>query len=247
MKNIKDILFITTARLQSQRVPRKMIKPFANTTLLDIMIDKIKNSKYINQDNFYLSVHEEELVELAKNKNVKYFRRSLQSSLAENNIPLFFEWHDKLPFKYVVLLSACNPLLKIETIDNFIEKFLNSDKQGGFGVIAKKQYFWDSEGKMISEWPEGQKIMNTKHMNVTYEAAHCLYASRMDIIGEGYWMDKKTPPEPELFVIKNEIEAFDIDEPWQFNLGEKLYEDFSNSTNNSVMEYKSIEELEWKK
>jgi len=223
MKDVNDILFITTARLQSQRVPQKMIKPFAGTTLLDIMIDKVKTSKYIPQDNFYLSVHEDELVELAKKKNVNYYRRSLESSLAENDIPLFFEWHDKLPFKYVILLSACNPLLKIETIDKFIEEFINSDKEGGFSVIAKKQYFWDSGGKMISEWPEGQKIMNTKYMNVTYEAAHCLYASRMDIIGEGYWMDRKTPPEPELFVIENELETFDIDYPWQFETGEVLY------------------------
>ena len=42
MKNIKDVLFICQARLESQRVPRKMIKPFADTTLMDILIDKIK-------------------------------------------------------------------------------------------------------------------------------------------------------------------------------------------------------------
>ena len=65
--------------------------------------------------------------------------------------------------------------------------------------------------------------MNTKYMNVTYEAAHCLYASRMDIIGEGYWMDRKTPPEPELIVIENELETFDIDYPWQFKVAEQLY------------------------
>ena len=223
MKNINDILFITTARLQSERVPQKMIKPFAGTTLLDIMIDKVKNSRYITQDNFYLSVYEDELVKLAENKNVKYYRRSLESSLAENDIPLFFEWYNKLPFKYVILLSACNPLLRIETIDNFIQDFIDSDKEGGFGVIAKKQYFWDNEGEMLSEWPEGQKIMNTKYMNTTYEAAHCLYASRMDIIGEGYWMDKKTPPQPRLFVIENELETFDIDHPWQFEVAEQLY------------------------
>jgi CMP-N-acetylneuraminic acid synthetase len=65
--------------------------------------------------------------------------------------------------------------------------------------------------------------MNTKYMNITYEAAHCLYASRMDIIGDGYWMDKNTPPEPELFTIENELETFDIDYEWQFEVAEQLY------------------------
>lgn len=132
-----------------------------------------------------------------------------------------------LPFKYVVLISACNPLLTVETIENFVKAYLESDKGGMFGVIGKKQYFWDDNGNMISPWPEEQKIMNTKTMGITYEAAHCLYASEMDIIGDGYWMDNKLPPEPELFVIENELEIFDIDYPWQFETAEILYKHFN--------------------
>jgi len=121
------------------------------------------------------------------------------------------------------LLNACNPLLTIETIDQFVESYINSDKGGMFGVIGKKQYFWDENGKMISPWPTHQKIMNTKTMGITYEAAHCLYASEMGIIKKGYWMDEKLPPEPELFIIDDELEIFDIDYEWQFKVGEKLY------------------------
>ena len=47
MKDIKDILFITQARLESQRVPKKMIRPFCGSNLLEILIDKIKTSKVI--------------------------------------------------------------------------------------------------------------------------------------------------------------------------------------------------------
>ena len=38
-------------------------------------------------------------------------------------------------------------------------------------------------------------------------------------------MDDKLPPEPELFVIDNELEIFDIDYEWQFTTGEKLYKE----------------------
>tara|TARA_R100000458_G_C8272735_1_gene247586 strand:+ start:273 stop:956 length:684 start_codon:yes stop_codon:yes gene_type:complete len=222
-KNIHDILFVTQARLESERVPGKMIRPFAGSNLLDILINKVKKSKIIPLANFYLSVHDKELIDLGNRHGIMTFPRSKESALAENNISSMFEWWNKLEFKYVVLLSACNPLLTIETIDKFVEHFLDSDKEGCFGVIAKKQYFWNHREEMISDWPEHQKIMNTKDMNVTYEAAHCLYASRMDIIGQGYWMDKNTPPKPELFVIENEIETFDIDYEWQFEVGEQLY------------------------
>lgn len=223
MKNIENVLFLTQARLESQRVPRKMVRPFCGTNLLDILIEKIKKSNIIPTENFYLSVCDDELIDIAERNDVNYFRRSRSSALAENDIPLIYEWHDKLPFDYVCLLSACNPLLKIETIDAFIQAFLKSDEEGMFGVIAKKQYFWNEEGKMISAWPKDQKIMNTKTMGITYEAAHCLYASRMDIIKDGFWMDNKLPPEPKLFEIKNELEIFDIDYEWQFTVAEKLY------------------------
>jgi CMP-N-acetylneuraminic acid synthetase len=65
--------------------------------------------------------------------------------------------------------------------------------------------------------------MNTKFVEPIYEAAHCLYASRLDIIGQGHWMDTNSPPQPKL-VVMEELEAFDIDYSWQFEIAEKLYE-----------------------
>jgi CMP-N-acetylneuraminic acid synthetase len=44
----------------------------------------------------------------------------------------------------------------------------------------------------------------------------------MDWIGEGLWMDNKSPAEPELFIM-DELEAFDIDYEWQFKIAELLY------------------------
>ena len=39
MKDINDVLFIVEARLHSSRMHQKMIKPFADTTLLDLLLD----------------------------------------------------------------------------------------------------------------------------------------------------------------------------------------------------------------
>ena len=135
---------------------------------------------------------------------------------------MIFEWHDQLPYKYVVLISACSPLLSIDTIDKFVKSYINSTEGGMFGVVSKKQYFWDCNFNLISPWPPEQKVMNTKTMGLTYESAHCLYASRMDIIKDGYWMDPRTPPQPELFAM-NELESLDIDYEWQFELVELMY------------------------
>ena len=222
MKNINDVCIVVTARKNSERVPNKMLRPFAETTLVDLVFDKLNSSILIPSENIYFSVYEDELKEIGKKHNINIYDRSKGSAESEGEpLSKFFEWHDKLPFKYVVLVSACNPLLKIETIDSFIEKFLTSDSEGGFAVFEKKTYYWDKDGKAITDW-KGETRLNTKFVEPVYEAAHCLYASRMDIIGDNYWMDTKSPPEPELFVM-DELEAFDIDYEWQFKLGEKLW------------------------
>jgi len=45
----------------------------------------------------------------------------------------------------------------------------------------------------------------------------------MDIVGDNYYMDTKSPIEPELFIM-NELETFDIDYQWQFEIAEVMYE-----------------------
>ena len=136
---------------------------------------------------------------------------------------LMYEWWNKLPFKYCVLINACAPFMKTETIENFTKAYLKSDSEGMFGVMEKKNYFWNKNFDLVTPWPEGQAVMNSKFVEKTYEAAHCLYAGRMDKIGEGVWMgDFNTPGEIELFPMQEE-ECFDIDYQWQFDMCESLY------------------------
>lgn len=226
MKNINEVCLVVQARLGSQRLPKKMIKPFCGSSLVSILFNKLKKSKAIPIDNIFFSAYEPELKNIANEHGINVYNRSETSAKSEGD-PLseIYEWHKDLPFKYVVLVSACNPLLKIETIDSFIKSFLNSEKDGGFAVFEKKTYYWNKEGKSITDW-KSHTIMNTKIAEPVFEAAHCLYASRMDFISQGYWMDSNSPPEPELFIME-ELEAFDIDYEWQFKVAEKLYPIFN--------------------
>ena len=134
-----------------------------------------------------------------------------------------YEWWNKLDYKYCVLVSACNPFLTSETIESFFNRYLKIDSDGLFAVINKKNYFWNKDFKFITPWPQGEPCMNTKVVEETYEAAHCLYAGRMDKIGKGVWMgDFNKPRDISLFPI-SEQESLDIDYEWQFNYCEAAY------------------------
>lgn len=223
MKDIKDICFIVQARLNSERVPKKMLKPFAGTTLTDLILSKLTACKNVPINQTYLAVHEPELKAIGEKHGVSIFDRSYESANVDNGIQVLFEWWNKLPYKYVVLVSGCNPLLKSSTIDKFIETYINLPEEGLFSVVKKKNYYWNLQGELVSEWPEGQDLLNTKAVAGMYEAGHCLYGSRMASIGEGKWVGswhKKN--DPVLFEV-SEVEAFDIDDPWQFDIAELLY------------------------
>ena len=224
---INDIAFIVQARMNSERVPGKMLKPFADTTLFGLILDKLLSSDIIPSDQIYASVYEDELFQEANIKrNIRTFKRSYESANNDNDLKKIYEWHNKLPYKYCILISGCNPLLRVSTIDDFVRQFVEQEEENLFAVFEKKTYYWNKEGALITPWPKDQTIMNTKVVDPVYEAAHVLYASRMDLIQDEKFMgDFEKPGGIKLFKM-DELEAFDIDYPWQFEVGEMLYEKF---------------------
>tara|TARA_B100000674_G_C37869184_1_gene928609 strand:+ start:383 stop:1090 length:708 start_codon:yes stop_codon:yes gene_type:complete len=226
-KNIDDLIVIIQARTGSSRTPRKMVNDFCGTTLTDIGIQKILNSKIIPKKNFYLTVGDDELIDIGNKYGVNIFKRSEKSVKENSDVKVIYEWHDKLDYKYWIKINACQPLLRTETIDRFVEEFLNSDSEGMFSVLKKKNYYWNKDGEMITPWPEGLTIMNTGVVEHTYEACHSLFAGSKQQLINGVWTGSfQTKSDPELFEITSEVEISDIDYPWEFKLCEILYQKY---------------------
>jgi len=226
MKNINDVAVIIFARLNSQRIPKKMIRPFAGTTLLDILLAKLTLSKIIPKQNIYLFAHEAELVDIAKKHAISLLPRSAESANAESDLKVIHEWHDKVDYTYVVSINACIPFLTSNTIDRFVAHYLQTKHEGLFGVIKRKNYFWDSSLQLMTSCPEEKQAPNTKTATEVFEAAHSLYASKIEWIKDGVWLGSFCKPnDPELFVI-DEKESFDIDYHWQFEFAEAVYRQY---------------------
>ena len=67
---------------------------------------------------------------------------------------------------------------------------------------------------------------DTKKIEPMYEAAACLYAGKMKDIGNNIiYGTFKTQDDPSFFIM-DELESFDVDYQWQFEVGEKLYNQF---------------------
>ena len=226
MKNINEVCFIIQARKQSTRVPNKMLRPFADSNLFTIAVDKILATEIIPKENFYVSIMDPEFQEIAEGRGVNVFIRSPDSVVEPLTLQKAFEWHDRLKYKYFVIINACNPLLKSDTITSFVKSFLNSDSAGLFAVIEKKTFFFDKEGVMVSNFNGPDKFkatLETKLVEPLYEAAHSLYAGTLEDISRDIYMGSfQGPGDPDLFIM-DEIEAFDIDWPWQFDIAQRIY------------------------
>lgn len=227
MKDKKDVAILIQARLSSQRCPQKMIRPFADTTLMDITLQKLKDSNIPNE-NIWCSVYEPELKDLCSKYPFNLFERSEKSAKSEGTpMTEIYEWWNKIPHKYVVMINACCPFIKVETIERFFEDYLKTDKDGMFAVMDKKNYFWNEDGTFLTPLKEG--VMNTKTAKIIKEAAHCLYAGSLENIGKGIWMgDFNKPNDIKLWSIE-ENECLDIDYEWQFKMCESLYKGLKNA------------------
>ena len=227
MKSItKDLCIVIQSRLSSERLPAKMLKPLGDTNLFQLAIRKVKESG-IPMEDFYVSVYEPELIEVALGEQVNIFERTKESATAESEVGTMFEWYNKLPYKHVMMINPCLPFLKPETIKKFYDTFKISGVVSMFAVTKKKNYYWNADYELVTPWPDGQELLNTKAVEHTYEAAHALYGSPMDLIGEGKFMGDHEGNwkrgNPILMPIEEE-EAFDIDYPWQFELARGKYE-----------------------
>lgn len=222
-KDARDILVIVQARLNSQRLKNKMLLPFGGASLFEIAMEKLSRLSSIPKDNVYTSIHEEELKVVANQYGINIYDRSYESANNDNSLQTIYEWHDKLPFKYVIKVNACSPFLKVDTIDAFITEFIEQKEDSLFGVIPVKDYFWNDSGKLVTPWPKNQTIMNTKAVATTFKAAHTLYASKMDLISRGMFMGDFNKAGGIKLYQMNELECFDIDHGWQFEIAEALY------------------------
>lgn len=238
----RKILVVLNVRKESHRIKDKVLAPFAGRTLLDIAAEKVFLSKIIPPKDILFSYDKKfsteftaiikkftDLLPYAGVNNI--YERSDSSCYEENNQEKIYEfaikYNRRTSYDSFMLINVCCPLLRTETIDSFYSTFKYSDKAGLFGVIKKQNYIWGPYKKPINLPDKGQ-IMNTKDESCRiYEAAHCLYASRLDLVPQRRFMGGFTEDGPDLFIVP-ENETFDIDYPWQFEYGQILYKGLNN-------------------
>lgn len=218
---MKESFFVfTQARLNSQRVPRKMVKEFCGTNLWRLACSKLEKLA-VSYDKKWVACYDQELKDIAKPYNINIFNRTEGSANAETDVKLIWEICQSAPYEYYIMFNPCAPLLKIQTIERFISEFLQSPHHSMFGVMPVKNYFWNENGELFH--PPNTKMFNTKLCQTTYTAVHLMYAGRTLDINQGIQLGDFTKNNPVLFIMDDKIECLDIDDPSDWDIASAVY------------------------
>jgi len=230
VKNLEDVCFVINARMGSSRLPGKMLKPFADTSLFELAINKVTESSFPTRQ-FFVSLRDEELKQIANQNNINIYHRSGQSVRKDNVVPFtlpeVFEWWEDLSknYKYYILMNACCPLIEVSTINSFIEEFISSNASGLFSVVEHKRFFYRGDSSIINDFhgsEEAKITFNTKFVEPLYSAAPLRAGILKDIGSHKYMGTFESPADPPLWKV-NAIEATDVDYEEEFLFAETLY------------------------
>lgn len=214
------------ARKASQRVPNKLLRPFAGTCLFDLCLDKLEHEDL--KPRTIIAVGDDEMITKAHERGFQVALRdehSLNGEASEQIDQYLF--HLKQDVTHFVDVDACHPLLTTDTILAFAEERekLIGMGLGDLGSLAVvRQPSWHFYGPEIAARivNEDAALGNTKLMQPVWRSANALYGYQLSYYLKNWVYWPLTPGNPRMFPIP-EMEATDVDTMEDFEYAEWRY------------------------
>jgi CMP-N-acetylneuraminic acid synthetase len=217
---LKSVSVVINARTQSTRVPRKLVRPFGGTTLLEIALAKLDRMDFF--DNRYLAVAEDELAELGGTyPNVEVLRRDSAAVLkGVNPQAVTFAHYLRIPSDHVFAFNPCQPCVTVKTIRRAYEYFQVTDHLAYAAAVPTGDWVFD---------PDGRPVTNTDPKNLTTDvdrrfrkATHAFYIVDKRRYRDRGYMWTFTKDDPHLIEMP-EDEAVDVDTELDFQIAEMIW------------------------
>ena len=221
MSDREKIGICINARISSSRCPRKLVRSFFDTTLIDIALDKLSK---INAYEKCLAAGDEELFDIYEkySDDIKLLKR-LPDAVAsgEHHHSVSFRHYNDMESDFILIMNPCLPFTSVKTYEEAIRFFESSDCKSLTSVLSFKDIFFNKDGDVIT-------LPNVHHVSSTtadtlYKMAHIFH-----IIDKNYFMREGKvwsyeDSDPSLFEVPYK-ECFDVDNEEEFEFCRNLYE-----------------------
>ena len=216
-----NIIAMVPVRAGSTRVPNKNTRKFADTNLLELKLRVLKKVNGITQ--IIVSTDCDIAAEIAHDQNVKVQRRSKYFAGSEvTNDQHWLHIAETAPGDIVFLAQVTSPLLKVSSIQNALNTFLdNAPNDSLNSVSVEKKFLWKDMNPInydINVTPKSQDLPNIVSLNFAITIIHKqAMIKRKNVIGY----------RPSFFEL-DKVEALDIDDLVDFKIAELMYQELGN-------------------
>ena len=206
---------IIPVRAGSQRVKNKNLKPFAQSTLLDIKIETLKNVGGL--DEIIVSSDSDEMLDVAKRHGVGTHRRDEHFASNEVNNSDFMQNLSTIVDGGHIMYAPCtSPLLSSETITEIVSKYKENNLRNIVTVTTQKHHMW-LDGRPLNYDPTNAP--NSQDLPDIYSVNYgCCILSKEDL-----YKCRNVVTDTPTFHITDEIESIDIDTEFDFMSAEFVY------------------------
>lgn len=212
---MNKIGIFSLARKQSKRCPNKMLRPFGNTSLIDIGLRKLT---YFGNNAFFAG-YEKEFKEKCERFGIKFIQRTKESIEEEKDPFIIYHFLKEVNYNYLLLINICLPFLKVDDIFYFLNECIDNNYDSAFSVTKIKDYFLTEDRIPLNY--KSASFIDTKSVRPILKFVHALYFfNRKYFLENGVWWDWNTVHFIEL---NNKYELIDIDTEEDFEMAEKLY------------------------
>jgi len=220
---MKEISVIINARLQSSRMEQKMLRPFCNTDLLEIALEKINHLDYF--EHRFLAVAEDELISKAeKYHNIEILKRKVEAVEPGPHHPtVTFEHYKRVPTEYFFVLNACAAFVSLDTIKRAYDAFQHTDFRAYIAGVETRDWVFSSEGMPLTH-VDPDALQNTSDGKSFLKVVHSFYIANRDyFINNDGKLWTLTVNDPHIICIPID-EAYDVDTDLDFEISECVYQ-----------------------
>ena len=212
---MKTLGIFVPARLQSERLPNKMIKPLGDTCLFEIACRKLEE---INQYYpAYVLIYEQELIDIASKYNVHIIKRSRESAILDDPILTTMGDIKEAKEDYLMFLNPCLPFLSTDAILRSLSAFQMCSGKTATSVIPFHNWVFDRAGNDLL--PIDYSSLNTKAIYGLCTAAHCFHIfNKNDFLKTGKMLEKGH----DVIEVPSDM-VIDVDTPEDFEYVEYLW------------------------
>lgn len=203
-------------RAGSQRVPNKNLRPFANSNLLEIKINVLKQSKII--DEIIVNTDSDKAIEIAIENGVNHQRREPFYASSECSGADFFQNLGRTTdCDYFVYAPVTAPFIKPQLYDKCIDLLLNQTKHDSVATVTLMKHHMWLNGKPLNYELKGHP--NSQDLPDIHALNFGVCVIKKDLLIELKNVVGWNP----LFIELSEVEGIDIDTPLDFYIAEQVY------------------------